>query len=129
MQLRQLGEPICLFGEGPADRRERLRQILSVIGQDAIKKKKEAYIERKIKEDQENVTWYHEGSETLKTARLWIADYSIKRAEQRLKLARAEGSIATAIRNARLQQLYKKSRTLSSHSSQIGDIRPISSCT
>lgn len=128
LQLRQLGEPICLFGEGPADRRERLRQILSVIGQDAIKKKKEAYIERKIKEDQENVTWYHEGSETLKNARLWIADYSIKRAEQRLKLARAEGSISTAVRNARLQELYKKSRTLSSHSSQIGDIRPISSC-
>jgi len=127
-QLRQLGEPICLFGEGPADRRERLRQILSVIGQDAIKKKKEAYIERKIKEDKENVTWYHEGSETLKTARMWIADYSVKRAEMRLKAARAEGSIATALRNARLQELYKKARTLSSHSSQIGDIRPISSC-
>lgn len=27
--LRQLGEPICLFGEGPADRRNRLRDILS----------------------------------------------------------------------------------------------------
>lgn len=27
--LRQLGEPICLFGEGPAERRSRLRDILS----------------------------------------------------------------------------------------------------
>lgn len=27
--LRQLGEPICLFGEGPAERRARLRDILS----------------------------------------------------------------------------------------------------
>lgn len=27
--LRQLSEPICLFGEGPADRRSRLRDILS----------------------------------------------------------------------------------------------------
>lgn len=27
--LRQLSEPICLFGEGPADRRSRLRVILS----------------------------------------------------------------------------------------------------
>lgn len=27
--LRQLGEPICIFGEGPAERRNRLREILS----------------------------------------------------------------------------------------------------
>jgi U4/U6 small nuclear ribonucleoprotein PRP4 len=27
--LRQLGEPICLFGEGPADRRSRLRDLLA----------------------------------------------------------------------------------------------------
>lgn len=40
-QLRSLNQPICLFGEGPADRRERLRQILSKIGEDALKKDKE----------------------------------------------------------------------------------------
>ena len=27
--LRQLEEPICLFGEGPADRRSRLRDLLA----------------------------------------------------------------------------------------------------
>lgn len=27
--LREIGHPICLFGEGPADRRERLRNILA----------------------------------------------------------------------------------------------------
>ena len=27
--LRTVGEPICLFGEGPADRRQRLKDILS----------------------------------------------------------------------------------------------------
>lgn len=28
--LRQLNEPICLFGEGPAERRIRLRELLSM---------------------------------------------------------------------------------------------------
>lgn len=27
--LRQLNEPICLFGEGPAERRKRLRELLA----------------------------------------------------------------------------------------------------
>jgi len=27
--LRQLGEPICIFGEGPAERRIRLRELLA----------------------------------------------------------------------------------------------------
>merc|ERR1719232_2054245 len=34
--LRKLGEPICLFGEGPADRRNRLRELLGRLGEDVI---------------------------------------------------------------------------------------------
>ena len=30
-----------LFGEGPADRRERLRQLIAQLGDDIIKRKKE----------------------------------------------------------------------------------------
>ncbi|XP_053390817.1 U4/U6 small nuclear ribonucleoprotein Prp4-like, partial [Mercenaria mercenaria] len=75
--LRQLGEPICLFGEGPADRRERLRQVIAARGEDTLRKQKvEEAISRKKKEE-ENITWYHEGPESLKEARLWIAEYSI----------------------------------------------------
>lgn len=29
-KLRELGEPICLFGEGPFERRVRLKELLSV---------------------------------------------------------------------------------------------------
>src|ERR1700722_4271046 len=29
-RLRELGEPITLFGEGPGDRRDRLRELLSI---------------------------------------------------------------------------------------------------
>lgn len=34
--LRQLGEPICLFGEGPAERRIRLRDLLSRYLSDSV---------------------------------------------------------------------------------------------
>ena len=39
-EFRALGEPICLFGEGPADRRNRLRELLGKLGADAVSKRK-----------------------------------------------------------------------------------------
>ena len=68
--FRELGEPICLFGEGPAERRNRLREMLAQLGEDAIRKKKEAD-EVRIREekDHDETTWYHEGPNSLKVAR------------------------------------------------------------
>ena len=40
-----------LFGEGPADRRERLRQLMSLIGEDAARKKKIEIAEKKKREE------------------------------------------------------------------------------
>lgn len=72
--LRQLDEPICLFGEGPADRRTRLRELLANLGEDAIKKKheEEEKPSHPIERDTET-TWYHEGPDSLQIARSWIA--------------------------------------------------------
>lgn len=58
VNLRQLGEPICLFGEGPAERRERLRRTLAELGSEAtgaILRKGEESSEKK--KEEENVTW------------------------------------------------------------------------
>jgi U4/U6 small nuclear ribonucleoprotein PRP4 len=38
-----------LFGEGPADRRERLRNLLATIGEDTLKKRKQSELEEKKK--------------------------------------------------------------------------------
>ncbi|GFG33691.1 hypothetical protein Cfor_02436 [Coptotermes formosanus] len=126
--LRQLGEPICLFGEGPADRRSRLRDLLARLGEDAIKKKQEEEEERMQQEKDQETTWYHEGPEALQVARLWIASYSLPRAKQRLDEAHKEQELPEATRTARRQELQKKLQALSIYCSQIGDTRPISYC-
>lgn len=72
--LRELGEPICLFAEGPADRRTRLRELLASLGDDYIKKKHDDEDKpSQISERDTETTWYHEGPDTLRIARMWIA--------------------------------------------------------
>ncbi|ELU16587.1 hypothetical protein CAPTEDRAFT_226300 [Capitella teleta] len=127
IQLRQFGEPICLFGEGPQDRRERLRKLLGEMGNEIFKKKNLEESDKKKKKDEENVTWYHQGPDHLRAARLFLARYSLPRAQSRLEKEREEHKASTGTqKQAKLQELHKKMRTLSIESSQIGDSRPIS---
>uniref|UniRef100_A0A8D3DIJ3 Pre-mRNA processing factor 4 (PRP4)-like domain-containing protein n=1 Tax=Scophthalmus maximus TaxID=52904 RepID=A0A8D3DIJ3_SCOMX len=126
--LRALGEPITLFGEGPADRRERLRSVLSVVGPDALKKSRKDEERAKRSQEECQQTWYHEGSAFLKDARLWLARYSLPRAFKRLEAERAQRDVAEATRGIRQQELHKSLRNLNNFCSQIGDDRPISFC-
>lgn len=43
------------------------------LGEDAIQKKQEEEEERIQQEKDQETTWYHEGPDVLKDARLWIA--------------------------------------------------------
>ncbi|KAL0852722.1 hypothetical protein ABMA27_012552 [Loxostege sticticalis] len=126
--LRQLGEPVCLFGEGPAERRVRLRDLLSYLGEDAIHKKMEEEEARIERDRGREGTWYHEGPPELRDARLWIARYSLPRAKQRLTKAREELQLAGSVRAAAKQDSQRKASAVSIYCSQIGDTRPISFC-
>lgn len=129
--LRQLNEAICLFGEGPAERRIRLRELLSMLGESAISKRLDDEDHKKSsKEQQDNSqTWYHEGSEALRIARLWIADYSLPRAKERVEQSRKLQEVASATKASRIVELQKKIQALSPQCSQVGDVRPISACS
>ncbi|CAB3380054.1 Hypothetical predicted protein [Cloeon dipterum] len=128
--LRHLGEPVCIFGEGPAERRIRLRELLATLGEDAIKKKRDDDEEKveKIDKDQEHQTWYHEGPDSLRVARMWLAEYSLPRAKERLDKARIQVGVDDMTKTAKKQELLKKLNAMSIYCSQIGDTRPISFC-
>ncbi|CAH3109932.1 unnamed protein product [Porites lobata] len=125
-RLRELGEPITLFGEGPPERRDRLRKLLSELGED-VPKKEEDEKEKQEPELEEEV-WYHEGSPELKVARLWIAKYSLPRSCERLKQMRIQQARPDPEKAAKMQELHRKLRGLNNFCSQIGDDRPLSFC-
>ncbi|KAK2567142.1 U4/U6 small nuclear ribonucleoprotein Prp4 [Acropora cervicornis] len=125
-RLRELEEPITLFGEGPPERRDRLRKLLSELGEDVPRKEEEekAKHEPELEED----VWYHEGPSELKVARLWIAKYSLPRACERLKQMRIEQARPDPEKAAKTQELHRRLRGLNNFCSQIGDDRPLSFC-
>jgi U4/U6 small nuclear ribonucleoprotein PRP4 len=91
-RLRELEEPITLFGEGPAERRDRLRELLT-------QQAEEGYDEDEDMEDADggdeepSEEYYTEGSQELLEARKDIARYSLPRATNRIAFQKAENSI------------------------------------
>ncbi|EFA84823.1 WD40 repeat-containing protein [Heterostelium album PN500] len=107
LKLRELGEPIILFGEKPEDRRARLKQlciernILDAIPE-SEKAKKQAEQEQQVDEQEAFLT---EGTEELKHARMQMALFSLKSTQQRLERARQAKQLDDPIIAENLQQL------------------------
>eukprot|EP01103_Thecamoeba_quadrilineata_P013413 TRINITY_DN3720_c0_g1_i1.p1 TRINITY_DN3720_c0_g1~~TRINITY_DN3720_c0_g1_i1.p1 ORF type:complete len:527 (-),score=98.66 TRINITY_DN3720_c0_g1_i1:96-1532(-) len=149
-RLRELGEPICLFGEQAADRRNRLREvmakrnILDPSSSSSATVPVAAISSNKSKRDPKDEQFYTEGSQELKQARLAIAHYSLPRARDRIAQAkklqedqekeleradRAETLNISHTRDKHLVDLHTHLRQYTAASSQIGDDRPLSSCS
>lgn len=82
-KLRELGEPIILFGERPENRRERLRQLWAKQGITLSSEK----AERSSEKDE---LYYTEGSSELRAARVWLVKYSMPRAQARVEAQRRQ---------------------------------------
>merc|ERR1719253_1039167 len=124
-KLRELDEPISLFGEGPYERRERLKGALQTKGTSAAEKARE----RKAKEEGAEL-FFTEGEPELKAARMGFARTSMQRAAGRLakerKLRENEDVYSYEDRLKRAQNNIQKN--LFSEVSQVGDNRPLSHC-
>ncbi|CAJ0629706.1 715_t:CDS:2 [Entrophospora sp. SA101] len=126
-KLKELGEPQCLFGEGPGDRRDRLRYLLSKMEGTKVITEGESESESESEEEKEE-EFFTPGSIELLNARRWIAHYSLPKAKDRLKRQRIESELPIPQLKSVRKELFSGIKSYSNFSSQIGDDRPISQC-
>ncbi|KAI7847454.1 WD40-repeat-containing domain protein [Circinella umbellata] len=122
IRLRELGEPQCLFGEGPDDRRSRLRYLLSV------QEGKEILSESDSEEEEKEEEFFTPGSEELLEARRWITNYSLPRARARIQKQNEQVDIPLAQVKASRKELHSKLKNYTNWASQIADERPVAQC-
>lgn len=143
----EFGEPITLFGEGPADRRDRLKRLLSkmeVEGIDVSTLAMPSSSGGSVLAKTEH--FFTEGTATLHAARMHMSRYSLLRAKARVEATKKAREAAAApappsdggdapppadyvSTEARAHaDLASALKTFNATSSQIGDARPLSGC-
>ncbi|KIP08836.1 hypothetical protein PHLGIDRAFT_116960 [Phlebiopsis gigantea 11061_1 CR5-6] len=126
-RLREIGEPITLFGERAADRRDRLIYVLSQInaarGEDAMQVDEESSEESSEDEVEE---FYTPGSLELLEARRRIAEYSLPRAQKRIAQQRIDSKMSLKRILDIRKKIFAEVKNFAELGSQIGDERPIS---
>ncbi|ORY92472.1 WD40-repeat-containing domain protein [Leucosporidium creatinivorum] len=135
LRLREMGEPITLFGERPEDRRDRLRYLWSQQRQ----KEKDAKMQVGSDEEEESSSgsededeekeeeFYTEGTLDLKAARKDIAEFSLPRARKRVARQRSETSIPLGRLIDVRRAVFSNLKSFTNLGSQIGDTRALSS--
>ncbi|KAG6813884.1 hypothetical protein H0H92_006291 [Tricholoma furcatifolium] len=125
-RLREVGEPITLFGERAADRRDRLILVLSQInaarGEDGMHVDEESSSESEEEEEE----FYTPGSLELLEARRRIAEYSLPRAQKRVAQQRIDSKMALGRIVDLRKKIFAEVKKFVNLGSQIGDERPIS---
>ncbi|KAJ5218260.1 uncharacterized protein N7498_000359 [Penicillium cinerascens] len=128
MRLRELGEPITLFGEGPGDRRDRLRELLT----DLAERQGEGDVEMEEPEEEEageqQEEFYTEGTDELLEARKAIARFSLPRAKARVARLKEESTIPLRTHVKHRKAIKEKLQNFDLYGSQIAGDRPVSIC-
>jgi U4/U6 small nuclear ribonucleoprotein PRP4 len=130
--LRQMGEPITLFGEKEMERRERLRKLLATMSDDQAQ-----LLAVAAEEAQQPLAtlpppkelFYTEGSEELKAARIQIAQWSLQRASARIAAEKQHRETSNKEEETQAAEHLEQSlRSIVNQTSEVGDERPVSSC-
>ncbi|KAI2813568.1 hypothetical protein CBS115989_9314 [Aspergillus niger] len=136
-RLRELGEPITLFGEGPADRRDRLRELLTDLAERQEAAAAEGDVEmmeamgegdEAEEEAEQQEEFYTEGTNELLQARKDIARFSLPRAKARVARLREESTIPLRTHIKHRKAIKQKLHNFDLYGSQIAGDRPVSIC-
>jgi U4/U6 small nuclear ribonucleoprotein PRP4 len=130
-KLREMGEPITLFGEGPGDRRDRLRELLTLLAEDAeadgvpVDTPMADGLEEDGQGDQEE-EFYTEGIPELLQARRNIAKYSLPRAQARITRQREDSTIPLRTHIKHRKAIKERLQGFELYGTQIAGERPVS---
>lgn len=133
-QLRNMGEPITLFGEGLGDRRDRLRELLtrraeldagSDGGEDDTRML-DAVQQGGDDTGEQEEEFYTEGTPELLAARQAIARYSLPRAQSRIASQKLEAQIPLRTHVKHRKALKARLTTFDLVGTQIAGERPVS---
>nr|XP_018265798.1 U4/U6 small nuclear ribonucleoprotein PRP4 [Kwoniella dejecticola CBS 10117]OBR87956.1 U4/U6 small nuclear ribonucleoprotein PRP4 [Kwoniella dejecticola CBS 10117] len=128
-RLRAYGEPMTLFGEGPGDRRDRLKYVQEQIeqarggGGDGMDVDGDSDESSDSEEEEE---FYTEGSDDLLEARRKLARYSLSKARTRIARQRVEVGLPLGKIVSLRKEVFSELKTFNNLGSQFGDDRPLS---
>ena len=129
-KLREMGEPMTLFGEGPGDRRDRLRELMTIQAEMAGLENGDISMEdadeAEEEEEEAEEEFYSRGGDTLLKARQDIAQYSLPRAKRRTEFQREESKIPLRTQVKFRKQIKERLQGFELQGSQIVGERNIS---
>lgn len=126
-RLREIGEPITLFGEGNAERRDRLRELLTD-QQEQDEDGDVGMADAGGEQDQDQEEFYTEGSQELLHARQDMTRFSLRRARRKMEFQKLEHGIPLRTHVKHRNEIKEKLKGFDLFGSQIAAERPVSIC-
>ncbi|KAI4130004.1 MAG: hypothetical protein LQ347_003536 [Umbilicaria vellea] len=131
-RLRELGEPITLFGEGPSDRRDRLRELLTSQAERDADEDGEGDVQMQEggqgdgAHGEHEEEFYTEGMQELLQARKAIARYSLPKAKARIASQKAESTVPLRTHIKHRKAIKDRLQGFDLFGTQIAGDRPVS---
>ncbi|KAG8530851.1 uncharacterized protein KY384_004208 [Bacidia gigantensis] len=128
-QLRSMGQPITLFGEGPGDRRDRLRELLTQQAEEAGgggDLQMQEMTQDDTGQGDQDEEFYTEGMSELCEARRAIARYSLPQAKARIANQTIESTIPLRTHIKHRKAIKERLADFELFGTQIAGDRPVS---